>query len=31
MSGLEENFIVGFALAWLSMGVMKIVLKEWNQ
>ncbi len=31
MSGLEESFIVGVALAWLSMGVMKIVLKEWNQ
>ena len=35
MSGLEESFIAGLALAWLSMGVMKIVLKnlieEWNQ
>lgn len=35
MSGLEESFVVGIALTWLSIGVMKIVLKnlieEWNQ
>lgn len=35
MSGLEESLIVGMMLTWLSIGVVKIVLKnlveEWNQ
>ena len=35
MSGLEESFVVGIALTSLSIGVMKIVLKnlieEWDQ
>ena len=35
MTGLEESLIVGVALSWLSIGVMKIVLKnlieEWEQ
>ena len=35
MTGLEESLIVGVALSWLSIGVMKIVIKnlieEWEQ
>lgn len=35
MDGLQEAFAAGVMLTWLSIGVMKIVLKnlreEWNQ
>lgn len=35
MNVLQESFAAGAAIAWLSIGVMKIVLKnlieEWNQ
>ena len=35
MTGLEESLIVGVALSWLNIGVMKIVIKnlieEWEQ